>query len=136
MFWEKNQSNFLKILFAALQRPGRFDQLVYIGPPTGVKERSRILKALTRKFQFADDFDTEVIADKVPRNMALTGADFYALTVDAMMIAVERQVQAQITDQLQLCTEDFCQALLALKPSVSGEEMAYYQQVRNKVSKS
>ena len=113
----------------ALQRPGRFDQLVYIGPPTDAKERGRILKALTRNFDFENgdddrDFEKDLIANMLPRNVALTGADFYALTVDAMMVAVERQVNAGETDRkLRLRIEDFSQALSSLKPSVSGEEM-------------
>ena len=124
----------------ALQRPGRFDRLVYIGPPTDARERGRILKALTRNFEFEigddRDFEKDVIAN-MPRNVALTGADFYALTVDAMMLAVERQVNAGETDQkLRMRMEDFSQALLSLKPSVSGEEMAYYKEVRAKVLKS
>ena len=126
----------------ALQRPGRFDQLVYIGPPTDAKERGRILKALTRNFDFENgdddrDFEKDLIANMLPRNVALTGADFYALTVDAMMVAVERQVNAGETDRkLRLRIEDFSQALSSLKPSVSGEEMDYYKEVRNKVLKS
>ena len=135
----------------ALQRPGRFDQLVYLGPPTDAKERGRILKALTRNFDFENgdddrdfengdddrDFENDLIANMLPRNVAWTGAEFYALTVDAMMVAVERHVNAGETDQkLRLRIQDFSQALSSLKPSVSGEEMDYYKEVRNKVLKS
>merc|ERR1711902_467103 len=38
------------LLDEALQRPGRFDQLVYIGPPDAKSEQLKILEALTRKF--------------------------------------------------------------------------------------
>ena len=117
----------------ALQRPGRFDRLVYIGPPEGVTEQSRILKALTRKFEFIDEVDFERdIVEKIS-HLALTGADFYALTVDAMMAAVERQVKANELDQIRLCKEDFLRAIQTLKPSVSNEEMEYYKSVRTKV---
>ena len=39
----------------ALLRPGRFDRLVYLGIPSQVEEKIRILEALTRKFVLSNE---------------------------------------------------------------------------------
>lgn len=119
----------------ALQRPGRFDRLVYIGPPEDPEEQLRILEALTRKFKLAPNVDlrNDVIL-KLPKSMSLTGADFYALTVDAMMASIERMIEKDLVDDdIILDKLDFARAIDQLKPSVSAEEMLYYKSVQNKV---
>ena len=57
---------------------------------------------------------------------SLTGADFYAITVDAMMAAIERTIDKEKQD-LILHPDDFRIAVSKLKPSVSTEEMMYYK---------
>ena len=56
----------------ALLRPGRFDRLVYVGPPEAKTEQLKILEALTRKFKLHSDLDllSDVI-NKIPRHSAL-----------------------------------------------------------------
>ena len=65
---------------SALQRPGRFDRLVYIGPPENVKEQGKILRALTRKFDLTEeiDFEEDILAPFLP-HFALTGGNFLQL---------------------------------------------------------
>ena len=48
----------------ALQRPGRFDKLVYIGPPEAKQEQLKILEALTRKFNL--DANLNLMLDVIP----------------------------------------------------------------------
>ena len=84
---------FIFLLDQALQRPGRFDRLVYVGPPEAKNEQLKILEALTRKFKLHANLD--LLADviyQIPSNFTLTGADFYALVVDTMMAAMERLI--------------------------------------------
>ncbi|RZV45395.1 MAG: AAA family ATPase, partial [Sphingomonadaceae bacterium] len=50
----------------ALLRPGRFDELIYVGPPT-YEGRLRILQIHTDKMPLADDVDLEAWAKKTER---------------------------------------------------------------------
>ena len=61
------------LLDDALLRPGRFDRLVYLGPPEGATERLRVLRALTRRFTMADGVDLEAVAARCPEGVS--GAD-------------------------------------------------------------
>ena len=80
---------------------------MYIGIPTEGDEKVRILEALTRKFKIALD-DSQEITDAKDRTMfltdiveklfdknlvTLTGADFYALSSDAMLNAISRTIK-------------------------------------------
>ena len=112
----------------ALLRPGRFDRLVFIGPPDDPNQQLKILQALTRKFELDPDLDLDrdVISLLSSNIGSLTGADFYAITVDAMMAAIERTIDKEKQD-LILHPDDFRIAVSKLKPSVSTEEMMYYK---------
>ena len=118
----------------ALLRPGRFDRLVFIGPPSDPNEQLKIIQALTRKFNLDSDLDLRChVIDKLPTNLALTGADFYAITLNAMMAAIGRIIVQEAADQdLILKQADFEKALDNLKPSVTNEEMMYYLSLQQK----
>ncbi len=126
----------------ALLRPGRFDRLVYIGPPEDRGEQTKILAALTRKFRLQpEDLDLGAVVDDIKAaGLSLTGADFYALTVDAMMAAIEREVEMvengnkEIGDaEITLTMDDFRTALIKLSPSVPPEDLAYYKSVQESI---
>jgi len=55
----------------ALLRPGRFDELVYVGVPSA-EGRRRILSIQTQKMPLGEDVDLDVIAGRTDR---FTGAD-------------------------------------------------------------
>lgn len=76
------------LLDPALLRPGRFDRLVYLSPPTTRNEQAGILRALTRKFDLHEQTDIDLVVQGCGFNM--TGADFYALASDAMLGAMGR----------------------------------------------
>ena len=66
---------------------------------------------------------------------SLTGADFYAITVDAMMAAIERTINQDIQEDFSLNSDDFRIAVSKLKPSVSSDEMMYYKSLlQNKLA--
>ena len=86
------------LLDAALLRPGRLDELVYMAPPRTVEARLGILKALTRKFHLAHDVDLEVVARECPNGV--TGADLYGLCSAAWMGGVTRVVRGSDAGQV------------------------------------
>nr|GEW21888.1 peroxisome biogenesis protein 6 [Tanacetum cinerariifolium] len=63
---------------------------------SGVVDRNKVLKALTRKFKLHEDVSLYSIAKKCPPNF--TGADMYALCADAWFHAAKRLVLAAEAD--------------------------------------
>ncbi len=70
----------------ALLRPGRFDELVYVGPPDEGGRRL-ILGIHTRNMPLAKDVDLDAIAAQTPR---YTGADLEDVVRRAGLIAIRR----------------------------------------------
>lgn len=79
------------LLDPALLRPGRFDRLLYLGVSDTKEAQLNILHALTRKFKLHPDLRLEDVVDSCPFHF--TGADFYALSSDALMRAMSRKTE-------------------------------------------
>lgn len=126
------------LLDSALLRPGRFDRLVYVGIPSDHSSRVKILNALTRKMSLGKDVDLEHIAAGSPLNM--TGADFYALTSNAMMNSIRRNIQkleageSEADVSLVVEMEDFSSALENVVPSVSDEELRRFDDIKQSLT--
>lgn len=143
------------LLDEALLRPGRFDKMLYLGVSDTHDKQRTILEALTRKFELSDDVSLEEVADMCP--FTYTGADFYAMSSDAMLNAMTRtagEIDAKIaaynknsdtpisirkwfqsvaseTDtKVRVSKQDFAKAQRELVPSVSAEELQHYLRVR------
>lgn len=139
------------LLDPALMRPGRFDKKIYLGVATEPQERIKIMKAQTRKFKLHSDIDFEEIERLVPLNF--TGADFSGLTNEAYMEAAKRQIedlkeeirQKKLDSQgylnipedlkekyqtVELRKDDFIKAAQSVTPSLSPQEIASYDSVR------
>lgn len=80
------------LLDPALLRPGRFDRLIYLSPPTTHTAQADVLRALTRKIELEDGLDMDDVAEGCGLN--LTGADLYAVVADAVMRAMSRKAEA------------------------------------------
>uniref|UniRef100_UPI0035CBE7B4 CDC48 family AAA ATPase n=1 Tax=uncultured Sphingomonas sp. TaxID=158754 RepID=UPI0035CBE7B4 len=73
----------------ALLRPGRFDELIYVGVPSK-DGRARILAIQTAKMPVADDVDLDVLAGRTDR---FTGADLEDLVRRAGLTALRESLK-------------------------------------------
>jgi len=106
----------------ALLRPGRFDELIYVGVPD-VAGRRRILAIHTAGMPIAKDVDLESLAERSER---FTGADLEDLTRRAGLVALRRGL-----DSAEVTMADFDEALKETRASVTDEMLADYEQIQN-----
>lgn len=97
------------LLDSALLRPGRFDRLLYVGIAEDTKSRLDILNALTRKFVFDSDVDLKVLESKC--RSGLSGADFYAICVNALTNALQRCIKLVDNNEI---SEEECQPIVQM----------------------
>lgn len=134
------------LLDAAMLRPGRLDKLLYVGIAEDAGSKRQVLHALTRKFRLLGDVDLGAVAAACPARF--TGADMYALSADAWMVAfrrgiVEREAAARTSateggigeevrdeEEVEVGQADFTAALGSLQPSLSEEEIRRYERIR------
>ena len=111
----------------AILRPGRFDELVYVGTPD--KEgRKRILGIHTKAMPLADDVDLADLAGKTER---FTGADLEDVVRRAGLNALHRaggKVEA-------VTKADFDEALDDSRATVTPEMEAEYEKMRGELKK-
>ena len=105
----------------ALLRPGRFDELVYVGTPDTAGRR-RILAIHTKCMPLAKDVDLEALAQRTER---FTGADLEDMVRRAGLTALRRGLDADIVTMA-----DFEAALRESRASVTEEMLADYEQIQ------
>ena len=111
----------------ALLRPGRFDELVYVGTPD--KEgREHILKIHTRDMPMAKDVDLAMVASKTNR---FTGADLEDVVRRAGLNAL-RRVGNDVTEVSGI---DFEEALGDSRATVSQKMEAEYEKMQGELKK-
>ena len=106
----------------ALLRPGRFDELIYVGPPE-TEGRRRILAIHTRGMPLADDVDLDALAKRSER---FTGADLEDLVRRAGLTALRRGLDAG-----KVSMADFEAALLETRASVTPQMLDEYQRIQD-----
>jgi transitional endoplasmic reticulum ATPase len=111
----------------ALLRPGRLDELVYVGTPDPAG-REHILKIHTRNMPLAKDVDLGAIAHEAER---FTGADLEDLTRRAGMNAI-RSRGAKVKS---VTAEDFKEALADSRATVTLEMEAEYNKMKGELKK-
>ncbi|WP_088311430.1 CDC48 family AAA ATPase [Novosphingobium sp. B 225] len=111
----------------ALLRPGRLDELVYVGTPDA-KGRERILKIHTAKMPLAKDVDLGAIAAQAER---FTGADLEDLTRRAGLNAIRRQG----ANANKVNAADFAEALAESRATVSEEMEGEYLKMKGELKK-
>ena len=105
----------------ALLRPGRFDELIYVGPPD-VAGRQRILAIHTSRMPLAKDVDLASLAE---RTELFTGADLEDLVRRAGLTALRRGL-----DAAEVTKADFETALTESGASVTPEMLEEYDRIR------
>jgi transitional endoplasmic reticulum ATPase len=111
----------------ALLRPGRLDELVYVGTPDA-KGRAHILKIHTSKMPLAKDVDLAAIAAEAER---FTGADLEDLTRRAGLVAI-RSRGAKVKT---VTGADFKEALADSRATVTAEMEAEYAKLKGELKK-
>ena len=106
----------------ALLRPGRFDELIYVGPPDAVG-RARIIAIHTRDMPLASDVDLQALAQRTDR---FTGADLEDLVRRAGLTALRRGL-----DAAQVTMADFEAALAETRASVTPEMLDEYSRIQD-----
>src|SRR5436190_88222 len=105
----------------ALLRPGRFDELIYVGVPDTAGRR-RILAIHTEGMPLADDVDLEAIAQRTER---FTGADLEDLVRRAGLTALRRGL-----DTGKVTMADFEVAVAETRASVTPDMLEEYDQIQ------
>ncbi len=111
----------------ALLRPGRFDELVYVGTPDP-EGREHILRIHTSKMPLASDVDLSVVAGKTER---FTGADLEDVVRRAGLNALHRMGN----DVEEVTAQDFEEALKDSRATVTGKMEAEYRKMRGELKK-
>lgn len=111
----------------ALLRPGRFDELVYVGTPDG-PGREHILKIHTSKMPLAADVDLAAVAAETER---FTGADLEDVVRRAGLIAIRKRG----TKVESVNAEDFTEALADSRATVTAEMEAEYAKMKGELKK-
>ncbi len=111
----------------ALLRPGRFDELVYVGTPDE-QGREHILKIHTAKMPLAKDVDLGKVAAETER---FTGADLEDVVRRAGLVALRRHG----ADVSKVDAADFAEALEDSRATVTSEMEEEYKKMRGELKK-
>ncbi len=111
----------------ALLRPGRFDELVYVGAPDQAG-REHILKIHTRNMPLADDVDLAQLAARTER---YTGADLEDVVRRAGLVAIRRDGE----NVSRVSADDFAEALEDSRPTVTERMEEEYGKMRGELKR-
>ena len=112
------------ILDPALLRPGRFDKLIFVGPPDE-KARLEILKIHTRNMPLAKDVSIEEIAKKTE---GYSGADLAAVCKEAALTALRENKNAK-----EVKAKHFEAALKKIKPSITKDQIERFKEIEKRI---
>jgi transitional endoplasmic reticulum ATPase len=111
----------------ALLRPGRFDELIYVGPPDATG-REMILGIHTRAMPLAKDVDLKALAKRTVR---YTGADLSDVVRRAGLNAIRKGGG----DAVEVTAADFEEALEDSRPTVTEQMEAEYAKLKGELKR-
>jgi len=112
-----------ELIDVALLRPGRFDLLIYVPPPTA-DERVEILNILTRRVSLASGVD---MAELARRTEGYTGADLRALVREAALSAMSEGRDS-------VGHVDFEKAQQFIRPSITRDILEYFSKLEHRLN--
>lgn len=114
------------MLDSALMRPGRLDELIYIGLPDD-EARLSILEIQKKKINFVEDLNVQEL---VPKTKGYTGAEIVQVCKKAGVLSIQRDV-----DDEYVRAEDVEKALKMVRQRISSWDIQKYIDFRNKNQK-
>jgi transitional endoplasmic reticulum ATPase len=114
------------IIDSSLLRPGRFDELIFVGAPDKEARRA-IFEIHTRNMPLAKDVDLDELADITE---GYVGADIEGICREAGMMALRENINAK-----EVKREHFLKAMENVHPSMDEEMTQYYMEVEKKLGK-
>jgi transitional endoplasmic reticulum ATPase len=126
------------ILDPALLRPGRFDRLLFIGPPD-LDSRIQILNIHSKNIPLANDVNIEKIAE---RTESFTGADIASFVSSSLMLAMEEHIsryqdpeEAEAhAEEMKVHLHQIEEAMMKIRP-LSKQELDWYKTVAEQFGK-
>jgi transitional endoplasmic reticulum ATPase len=106
----------------SLLRPGRFDLLVYVGPPNA-EERNKILTTFIKKTLVEEKIDINKIVEKTE---GYSGADLKSLVREAGLVAISRG-----SEKIEL--KDFSESLQRVKPTLTPALLKFYDEINKHI---
>jgi len=108
------------IIDPALLRPGRFDRLLLIPPPSK-ESRLEVFKIHTKNMPLSKDVNIEKLAEKTD---GFVGADMETLCREAAILALREDIKSK-----EVTKKHFDEALTKVKPSVAKDLMERYNEI-------
>ncbi|CAH2094546.1 unnamed protein product [Euphydryas editha] len=129
------------LLEQSLLRPGRLDKLIYVGPYTGLREKTSVLQALCRSYKLRPEVNLEDVAKALP--VRCTGADLMQVVSTARSAAVRGIVEklnnglvkeSELnSDSVIIGVSELWDGVESFRPSVTEEELAYYESLQSQM---
>jgi transitional endoplasmic reticulum ATPase len=110
-----------EIIDPALIRSGRFDRLVFVGPPSRAG-RIEIFKIHLKNTPLSDDVNIEALADLTENYV---GSDIESLCREAVMLALRENFD---TERVEI--RHFKDALKKIRPALAEDMLEYYEKLQ------
>ncbi len=110
----------------ALLRSGRFDRLLFVGPPDR-SGRLEILKIHTSKTPNGDDVSLEELAELTE---SFVGSDLESLCREAVMLALREDPEASEASEVEM--RHYREALKRVRPSFEENMVRYYERINER----
>jgi transitional endoplasmic reticulum ATPase len=111
------------LIDTSLLRPGRLDQIAYIGPPDE-KARLEILRITSQSMPLAADIELESIAQSTKN---FSGADLVALCREAGVLALQRRSDL-------ISSANFANAIRLVRPSITKDVEEWYESMKKNIT--
>jgi len=110
-----------EIIDPALIRSGRFDRLVFVGPPAKAG-RIEIFRIHLKSTPLAEDVNVEELADLTENYV---GSDIESLCREAVMLALRENFDSERVEM-----RHFREALKKVRPALAEDMVEYYEKLQ------